>query len=420
MVDITFRPIGRQDLQFIHEVRHHPETLPYLHDDRTFTVEETIAWFEREQPQWLLIQHGGQPVGYVRTTHRDERNSSIKVGADIHPSCRRRGLATAAYLQLLERLRHEGWHRIWLEVLAHNHAAIELYKKLGFRLEGCKRDAVSRNGRWHDSILMSLVEQQAIGRNVKVVVVYLGRRRACPHNAKEAYPMLRFLLDRESSLDPGCPMDTLLVYNRVRSADQDGDQLSWQSACETLLHEADGSSSRRGCIRLIERQNVGLSFGGYNHAFSTCGSEYDYWHFTEDDQIMVKGGCFSRAIEQMQSDSRIGFVAVVGVCNSSRHPPHAHGGVGISSREILRSVMSINPSEAQPQGHLPHHVSRGYHRQVSLGEIRFTNAIHKLGYTLVDLDMQEVCVSWGRTRRRTPRMVPWSETWATPYSSAPT
>jgi RimJ/RimL family protein N-acetyltransferase len=409
MPAVELRPLDEGDLDFLSEVRHDRQTLCWLHDDRRFSLEEVGRWFARERPEWYVILHEGLRVGYIRTSDRDDRNRSLKIGADIHPEHRRKGYALAAYRLLLDQLKQQGWHRIWLEVLADNDAAIGLYEKLGFRREGCKIAAVKRGDRWHDSILMSLVDERQRGRHVKVIVVYLGKRRGPPRDARETFELLQFLFEREGCVDPGCATETLLVYNRFEPGADDHAATEWVGRCEELLGSVDGEPTRRGRFQLLTRENVGLSFGGYNHAFSLCAPEYDYWLFTEDDQVMVRDGYFGRAIDQMQADPSVGFVAVVGVSPNRAHPPHAHGGVGVSSRRILRDVKAANPCQRHPEGHLPYHVGEGYENQESLGEIRFTNAIHNLGYRLVDLAMDEVCLSWGDTRRRTPRMVPWTD-----------
>ena len=124
---------------------------------------------------------------------------------------------------------------------------------------------------------------------------------------------------------------------------------------------------------------------------------------------MVKDGYLHRAIGQLEQDANLGFVAFVGVSPSPVHPHHAHGGVGVAPRTVLKQVQAANLSAAHPEGHLPYHVSEGYSQQELLGEIRFTNAISRLGYRLVDLDDEEVVVGWGQTGRRTPRLMPWRE-----------
>jgi RimJ/RimL family protein N-acetyltransferase len=408
MHDIALRPLTQDDLPFVAQVRHHPDTLRWLHDGRVFSLQEMLRWYQQTRPPWRLILYEGHPAGYFRVSDVDEARKSIKIGADIHPDLRRRGIATAAYRQFLRELLDQGWRRIWLEVLEDNQVAIRLYRRLGFREEGRRPQAVQREGRWQDSILMSLINTRVTGRSVKVIVLYLGDRRSSPANAHEALPMLRFLLAKERTVDPGEPLDTLLVHHRVEPPDN-SPYTPYIEEAEALLRDADGSPTHSGTLRVLTRPNVGLSFGGYDYAFSLLGDAYDYWLFTEDDHIAVKDGYMAQAIGQLQADTNIGFVALVGVSQSCFHPHHAHGGVGVAPRTVLQQVKAANASGEHPQGHLPYHVSPGYADQERLGEIRFTNAIDRLGYRLVDLDDEEVVVGWGQKGRRTPRLTPWRE-----------
>ncbi len=405
-MSIVLRPLVEADLGFLAEVRHHPETLSCLHDQRTFSPEETLHWFRQTQPQWLVIENDRERVGYIRTSDRDTRNRSLKIGADIHPKFRRQGLAKAAYEILFEQLMLEGWDRVWLEVLPSNVAALALYRQLGFHFEGRLIGAVKRGNSREDSLVMGRLICPPTGRNAKVVVVYLGPRRFRPACSQESYQLLNFLLEQELSLDPGCLCDTLLIHNRDEHAPYNQDP--WVRRCEELLERVDGTATPQGQMRLITRKNVGISFGAYHHAFESHRRMYDYWLFTEDDQVLVKPGCFGRGIEQMQADPTVGFVAIVGASIHHGFPPHAHGGVGISSRSVLREVLRANPCERHPLGHLPYHWEPGYADQERLGEIRFTNAIHQLGYRLIDHDWDEICVSWGQPQRRTSRMIPWT------------
>lgn len=51
-------------------------------------------------------------------------------------------------------------HRIELEVFDFNQRARRVYGRLGFVLEGRRRDALRWNGRYHDSLVMSLLEEE--------------------------------------------------------------------------------------------------------------------------------------------------------------------------------------------------------------------------------------------------------------------
>jgi RimJ/RimL family protein N-acetyltransferase len=49
-------------------------------------------------------------------------------------------------------------NRLWLLVLESNAHAIRLYQKQGFRLEGRMRQAVFRDGRYVDYLVMSILD----------------------------------------------------------------------------------------------------------------------------------------------------------------------------------------------------------------------------------------------------------------------
>jgi RimJ/RimL family protein N-acetyltransferase len=51
-------------------------------------------------------------------------------------------------------------HRVGLDVYDFNPRAIHVYEKVGFRREGVQRDALFYDGEFHDSILMSILEDE--------------------------------------------------------------------------------------------------------------------------------------------------------------------------------------------------------------------------------------------------------------------
>ncbi|WP_170075524.1 GNAT family N-acetyltransferase [Paraclostridium dentum] len=50
-------------------------------------------------------------------------------------------------------------HRVYLYVFDYNKRALESYKKSGFKLEGVLRESFYRNGRYHDKLIMSVLEE---------------------------------------------------------------------------------------------------------------------------------------------------------------------------------------------------------------------------------------------------------------------
>jgi len=53
-----------------------------------------------------------------------------------------------------------GLHRIQLHVFSFNERARRAYRKIGFTEEGVQRESVFSDGRWHDTILMSILESE--------------------------------------------------------------------------------------------------------------------------------------------------------------------------------------------------------------------------------------------------------------------
>lgn len=51
-------------------------------------------------------------------------------------------------------------HRISLHVIVYNIRAIKAYKKIGFKIEGRLRDHIYRDGHYHDSIWMGMLEKE--------------------------------------------------------------------------------------------------------------------------------------------------------------------------------------------------------------------------------------------------------------------
>lgn len=156
---ITFREMTKDDLSFLVEVRN--ECREMLHDNSTFVLADAQEWFDRLRPRFYIIERNSVAVGYFRTSNWDEKNKHLYVGCDLHATSRGQGLAQIAYASFLHFLFDEiGMNKVSLEVLEHNDRARHLYQKLGFTVEGTKRQEVWRNGRYLDSQIMSMLKSE--------------------------------------------------------------------------------------------------------------------------------------------------------------------------------------------------------------------------------------------------------------------
>lgn len=132
-MEITFKPLQKQNLRFLLSVRNEESTRTQLENDTAYSLDECEDWFEKIKPQWLVIfNENNEKVGYFRV-------DGNLIGCDIHPDFRRKGYAKAAYTKYLE---DKDYADLW--VFEDNHAK-NLYEKLGFEKTGENKIIRGRN-----------------------------------------------------------------------------------------------------------------------------------------------------------------------------------------------------------------------------------------------------------------------------------
>ena len=156
----NFRMMKSEDVSFVNSIRN-GYAEDFLHDSRTFTDEECLSWFNETNPKFYIINYFGYDIGYFRTSDHDIKNKKICIGCDIHPEFTGHGHGYLAYKAFLDFLfKRNDLNKIYLEVLANNSRAIHLYEKLGFVLEGIKREDVLKNNQYIDSKIMSILKKE--------------------------------------------------------------------------------------------------------------------------------------------------------------------------------------------------------------------------------------------------------------------
>lgn len=129
--------------------------------ERTTTVEEQAARIQavnQSANQTILVaEEAGQLVGYIALlggSYRRNRHSAyIVVG--ILEAFSGRGHGRQLFTEGERWAREVGLHRLELTVMAHNHRAVALYSKMGFRFEGTKRDSLRVDGEYVDEYYMA-------------------------------------------------------------------------------------------------------------------------------------------------------------------------------------------------------------------------------------------------------------------------
>lgn len=121
---------------------------------------------EREdRADWAVVTTtDGRVVGEVVLFDLDEANGSMEFRiALVGPQVFGRGYGTEATMLVRDfALGPLGLHRLTLEVNSFNAPALAVYRKAGFVLEGVRRQAVWRDGQWHDVHDMALLDSDPL------------------------------------------------------------------------------------------------------------------------------------------------------------------------------------------------------------------------------------------------------------------
>ncbi|HLV60994.1 MAG TPA: ribosomal protein S18-alanine N-acetyltransferase [Fredinandcohnia sp.] len=127
---------------WIHVVK--PEHLPQVLDlearsfDHPWSPELVTREMRQDHSLLLAISEGETVVGFVIAWMILDELHILNVA--VCPERRRRGIARLLLGELLERAGRQGFVLATLEVRVSNHAAIELYRGLGFRTVGRRRN----------------------------------------------------------------------------------------------------------------------------------------------------------------------------------------------------------------------------------------------------------------------------------------
>jgi ribosomal protein S18 acetylase RimI-like enzyme len=134
--------------------------------DRTFFKEDVLdtevvaAWaHDRHGRRMIAIDDDGSVVAYAAVIPGVGWSSHVgELRLVVDPACRRRGLGTMlAQRGMLEAFRL-GLHKLSVEVVTDQAAAILLFQALGFAGEAILRDQVrDRDGQLHDLIVLAHV-----------------------------------------------------------------------------------------------------------------------------------------------------------------------------------------------------------------------------------------------------------------------
>jgi RimJ/RimL family protein N-acetyltransferase len=163
---IRLRLVESSDLSAISSLRNDYSTWSQLGDPRPVKPGLQARWLDSvnssADKMYFIAEDAPEVMaGLVRMDEYDLMHRSIRVGTDVVCARRGKGLGKRIFATILKYcFHHLGVHRVWLAVLSTNHVAKKLYRATGFKTEGRYREAVFRDGKWVDYVLMSILESE--------------------------------------------------------------------------------------------------------------------------------------------------------------------------------------------------------------------------------------------------------------------
>jgi RimJ/RimL family protein N-acetyltransferase len=168
---LTLREFRPDDWQAVWQYQNDPRYLRYYAwterpaEDVQKFVEMFVAW-QAEQPRRkrqlaLVLTATGQLIGNcgIRMDSADAREADI--GYELAPEHWGNGYATEAARALVRFGFEElGLHRIWSWCIADNSASAHVLRKIGMREEGRQRDKEYFKGRYWDTLLFGMLEEE--------------------------------------------------------------------------------------------------------------------------------------------------------------------------------------------------------------------------------------------------------------------
>jgi RimJ/RimL family protein N-acetyltransferase len=332
-MNVSFRKITETDLPFLNETRNiYAEE--FLHDSRTFSLDETIHWFKTTNPDYWIIRDDdiNETVGYFRLSNYSKANKNIYIGADIAPKFRRKGYATAAYKKFIPLLfGFYDLNKISLEVLSTNTNAIKLYEKLGFIKEGEKCQDVLKKSGWVNSIIMSLINPK--NKIVSLVIAaYFGERHVThPNYNADIFFYIKKNMEYINRLSTNIHKIyiTCAVSEKLESY--------------KILNKLRDITHHDPRIIIYPVMNFGGSYSAWEQIFIFDDGRSDYIVHYEDDYVLYDPDSIQKLLDYWKHDDNLFSLVSVYACNW-KYPIHAaisNGIINVKMYNDLRKKFNI-------------------------------------------------------------------------------
>ncbi|MBO0430189.1 GNAT family N-acetyltransferase [Vagococcus fluvialis] len=160
--EVNIRSFSTEDVKELNKIRRSEgvfETILSLKDE---TVNQTYHYFTGERIHTFIAENKSkhQIIGYIKLVIDEEkrRRHKANISIAIHNDYQGNGVGTKLFNEAVDLA--ENWlmlRKLELTVLETNKDGIELYKKMGFKVEGISKEDTVVNGRYEDVVFMGMI-----------------------------------------------------------------------------------------------------------------------------------------------------------------------------------------------------------------------------------------------------------------------
>lgn len=167
----NLREIERRDIQKINKWRNNRELISYLGAPYRFiNMEVDEIWYDNYMKNRnstircaITLKDNDDIIGLITLANIDYINSSAELHIMIGNEYQNKGAGKYAVNNMINyAFKDLNLNRIELSALESNERALGLYKKIGFKVEGIKKKAFYKEGKFVNKVEMAILKEEYV------------------------------------------------------------------------------------------------------------------------------------------------------------------------------------------------------------------------------------------------------------------
>ena len=160
--EVGIRSFSTEDVKEVNKIRRSEgvfETILSLKDE---TVDQTYSYFTGERIHTFIAEDKtkNKVIGYIKLVIDEEkrRRHKANISIAIHNDYQGNGVGSLLFIEAIDLARN--WlmlKKLELTVLENNSRGIELYRRMGFEVEGISKEDTVVNGKYEDVVFMGMI-----------------------------------------------------------------------------------------------------------------------------------------------------------------------------------------------------------------------------------------------------------------------